>query len=1222
MKTQRLIASSVSLILLFFAGPLSTRSAAPALADAPTELYFSEYIEGSAYSKALEIFNGTGAATNLAAGAYAVQMYFNGSSSPGLTIALTGSVAAGDVYVLAHGSADPAILAQADQTNSAGWFNGNDVVVLRKNGVIIDALGQIGFDPISEWGAGDTSTQDNTLRRKNTICQGDPNATDTFDPALEWDGYPLNTFAGLGSHSVDCSAPPVFLINELDADQTLTDTAEFIELFDGGAGNSSLDGLVLVLYNGNGDVSYAAFDLNGYSTDPNGYFVLCANALNTPGCDLDLTPDTDLIQNGADAAALYSGDIASFPTGTPVSLTNLLDAVVYATDDADDSGLLVLLNPGQPQVNENANGVKDLQSNQRCPDGSGGARNTSAYIQSLPTPGGANDCPIPPVIGECGDPATSIHAIQGSGASSPLSGLQAVVEAVVVGDFQDTASGLGGFFLQEEDAQIDADPSTSEGLFVYDNGLGVDVSPGQVVRALGMATEYYDLTELSGIVTGNLIACPYTGVASPATVTLPVASLGDWERWEGMLVSLPQTLYATDNYNLGRYGEVELSVEGRLYAPTQLAPPGIPALALQDLNNRSRLQLDDGSTVENPLPLPPYLGLDNTLRLGDTLAGLTGVLSYSYGAYEVHPTQAVAFTRVNQRGSPAIPVGVNLKIVTMNLLNYFTTLDTGAAICGPSGGLECRGADTAEEFERQRAKIIAAITHLEPDIAAVLEIENNPSAAIQNLVDGLNAAFGAGAYAYIDTGVIGTDAIKVGLIYKPAAVTPLGAFKILDSTVDPTFLDTKNRPSLAQTFQTPGGKKFTLAVNHFKSKGSDCDDVGDPDTGDGQGNCNLTRTAAANALVNWLATDPTGSADPDFLITGDLNSYALEDPIAAIQAAGFINVAPTFGQTPGAPADYTYVYQGQAGTLDYVLASPSLFAQIPYAFKIPANADEPSALDYNDYNQPGLYNPDFFRYADHDPLMITLSSWEVAQVGDELRIIYEEGGRFSQYAVLHLNDSYFRMISGPDSGWGTSLVLMPAFWSGGVYYHGAPVSVAYQVNHEQLALNLSGAILGLQASIQVTISPPESDRLVAHVSAETSGSVTLDNRPGEAFKPLFLSSMHISDTQWDAGEAFADGASLPIPTQGWLIPPTPPLTASTFGLLGGTSAWKTNAPTLQIEMDLPIQVAGWVTPSLDPNDDNVGLWAASAQVLNAWDYTVTAEKAVWTHELYLPLVIR
>lgn len=168
-------------------------------------LFFSEYIEGTSNNKALEIYNGTGSAVDLAAGGYNIQTFFNGSASAGLTINLTGNVASGDVYVVAHSSANATILAQADQTNGAGWYNGNDAVVLRKGTIILDAIGQIGFNPGTEWGTGLTSTANNTLRRKSSICSGDVNANDVFDPAVEWNGYATDTFDGLGTHTANCT---------------------------------------------------------------------------------------------------------------------------------------------------------------------------------------------------------------------------------------------------------------------------------------------------------------------------------------------------------------------------------------------------------------------------------------------------------------------------------------------------------------------------------------------------------------------------------------------------------------------------------------------------------------------------------------------------------------------------------------------------------------------------------------------------------------------------------------------------------------------------------------------------------------------------------------------------------------------------------------------------------------------------------------------------------
>lgn len=391
----RTINAALAVILLFSALGFMPRTVE---AGTPTELFFSEYIEGSSYSKALEIYNGTGAAVDLAAGAYNIQMYFNGNVAATLTINLTGTVADGDVFVVAGSNAttpaDPAILAQADLVSFDSFFNGDDAVVLRKGTDIIDVIGQIGYDPGSQWGVDLVSTADNTLRRKDTVCQGDPNGSDVFDPALEWDGYELNTFDGLGTHTANCGGTelPIIRINELDSDTPdSTDLLEFVELYDGGFGNTPLDGLVLVFYNGNVDLSYAAYDLDTYSTDANGYFLIGnSGVIPTPS----LTFANGFLQNGQDAVALYTGDATSFPNGTAIILENLIDAIVYDTDDADDPGLLPLLNAGQPQVNEAGALNKDIHSNQRCPNGSGGLRNTDTYVQRTPTPGGENYCPL------------------------------------------------------------------------------------------------------------------------------------------------------------------------------------------------------------------------------------------------------------------------------------------------------------------------------------------------------------------------------------------------------------------------------------------------------------------------------------------------------------------------------------------------------------------------------------------------------------------------------------------------------------------------------------------------------------------------------------------------------------------------------------------------------------------------------------------------------------
>jgi predicted extracellular nuclease len=681
---------------------------------------------------------------------------------------------------------------------------------------------------------------------------------------------------------------------------------------------------------------------------------------------------------GATGAAIPTADLTD---PTPINMSGTAGKVALVTGTATlacNGGstacpaaalarIVDLVGYGNANFFEGAGAAPTLSNTTAALRKDGGAvdtnNNSADFVAGPPNPrnGDVVPPPPPPPFGVCGDGTeTAIHAIQGASFTTPDAGLVRVIEGVVTGDF-DGAGGLGGYFVQEEDADADSDPLTSEGIVVAATSSSV---PGEIVRLRGTVGESFGHTQLSAV--DQSATCGGTAAVSTSSVNLPVASFIGLEQFEGMLTSFGQTLSATETFTLGRFGEVSLSSGGRLYTPTQLVSPGAAAIALQDLNNRNRIQLDDNSNVQNP-PVVPYLGLDDTLRIGDTVAGLTGVLSYGFGLYRIQPTAAVGFTRANPRPAGPPSVGGSLRVAGANVLNYFTTLDAQSGGCGPTGALDCRGANTALEFERQRTKIVAGLKALNADILGLTELENNATdGPIANLVAGLNEATAPGTYAYLPTGPIGTDAIRVGIIYKPAAVTPVGARAVLNSSVDPDFDDTKNRPALAQTFRENGTNDvLTIAVNHLKSKGSDCL-PGDPDTGDGQGNCNLTRTRAANALVEWLATDPTASGSTDYLIVGDLNSYAKEDPIQAIEAAGYTNLVAEF---VGEDA-YSYVFQGQSGTLDYALASESLADRVRGADEYHINADEPVFLDYNtEFNPPTAYKPDGFRTADHDPVL-------------------------------------------------------------------------------------------------------------------------------------------------------------------------------------------------------------------------------------------------------------
>lgn len=172
-------------------------------------LFFSEYVEGSSNNKALEIFNNTGSNVDLGAQDYKVQLYANGSNTGSSPINLTGLVNDGGVFVISNSSAAQAILDVSDQTTGSINYNGNDAIALLRGTEIVDVIGQIGFDPGDEWGTGDVSTQDNTIRRKSSIGIGDADGSDAFDPAEEWNGFALDTFDGLGSHIVNDGPPSI-----------------------------------------------------------------------------------------------------------------------------------------------------------------------------------------------------------------------------------------------------------------------------------------------------------------------------------------------------------------------------------------------------------------------------------------------------------------------------------------------------------------------------------------------------------------------------------------------------------------------------------------------------------------------------------------------------------------------------------------------------------------------------------------------------------------------------------------------------------------------------------------------------------------------------------------------------------------------------------------------------------------------------------------------------
>ena len=565
------------------------------------------------------------------------------------------------------------------------------------------------------------------------------------------------------------------------------------------------------------------------------------------------------------------------------------------------------------------------------------------------------------------DAVTLISEIQGDGAASPLVGKRVNVEAIVT-SLITSNDVVDGFFLQEEKADSDHNASTSEGIYVFcRNDCPEDLSAGDRIRVTGDVAEFNDSTQISAAFGDGAFDTLATGRRLPkaAVEELPAdASTQDpatFEHVEGMRTKIATTLAVSEYFNQARFGQIILTAEERAYQFTQTDEPSVEGYNahLADLATR-QIILDDDSNSQNaatsgpddnePYYYPtPGLSTGNFFRGGDTIDNLTGVFEYSFGAWALRPVTGADYTFDSTNPRPASPpaVGGTLKVASFNVLNYFATIDetssNNVGVCGPSGTQDCRGADSEAERQRQLDKIVAALAEIDADVFGLIEIQNDEGEATEQIVDALNAATAPGTYDFIDTGFIGTDAIKQAFVYKTTTVEPIGDYDLLTSADDAEFDDERNRPALIQTFEESStGERVTVAVNHLKSKGSGCG-AGD-DALDGSGNCDGTRTAAAEALADHLADDPTGTGESDTLIIGDLNSYAKERPITALLDAGYTDLLQQFG---GADA-YTYLFDGQLGTLDYGLANDSLADQVTGAAGWAINADENPLFDYND----------------------------------------------------------------------------------------------------------------------------------------------------------------------------------------------------------------------------------------------------------------------------------
>ncbi len=528
----------------------------------------------------------------------------------------------------------------------------------------------------------------------------------------------------------------------------------------------------------------------------------------------------------------------------------------------------------------------------------------------------------------CRDDPVPLAAAAGQGDAAISEGKQITVAGVVTGAFLGRDA-LNGFFMAAPDGQAPG------ALFVYapalDDAQRERVRPGHLLRVTGTTDRFHGRPQIGYV--DAVYQCGAPGLPEPEPLALPLAE-ADRDRFEGRLVRYSGTLTVIDNYHLGRHGTLDLAPERLIRRRSDDQPA-------------KRLLLDDGSYQAEPDPVPYLDDASGTRRAGDRVHAPTGVLTFAFDRWRLHPVEPPRFTEENPRPQRPDSIAGDVRAAAFNVENYFLTLGE-------------RGAADARELERQRARLQAALEGLDADLLALVELENDAAAA-DDLAERASAALDGPEYRAVTGGETGTDAIKVGFAYRPDRLTLLeGPFRDTASV--------HNRPPQAAVFRPADGEPLLAVVVHFKAK------VGCPDTGDvdrGQGCWNRLRTRQAEALLDFVARKVARTGVDDVLLLGDFNSYAAEDPVRRLGEAAYLNLVadrlPPEGQ-------YSYVFRGGAGTLDYAFATESMAGRVAGATIWHINADEPPVFGFDGRlaGSPAADGP--YRASDHDPLLLGIDA--------------------------------------------------------------------------------------------------------------------------------------------------------------------------------------------------------------------------------------------------------
>ncbi len=765
-----------------------------------------------------------------------------------------------------------------------------------------------------------------------------------------------------------------------DGSTSFADPASGTLVSQGTAVNSTYSGTPLMLmgafWNGSTAANQTAFFDNtsvvvGVAAGPNVSVAAGSNATEGGGngtfiinfsqqTAIPLTLDYSLpVSGNATFTTDYGGTLVSSPT-TGVTPSSLSASNGVITVPAGVTSVTLTVTPVDDVLNEGTEPIAFVIAN---PSNTYVLGNATATINLID------------------NEAVTISSIQGSGTTATAGSF--TVDAIVTGIY--STLNPAGFYIQEEDADNDADVNTSEGIFVVSTA---SVAVGDKVRVSGTVQENGSTPSFNQAVFATAtVTVLSSGNPLPTSVdiSLPVSAIADYEKYEGMLVRFPQTLTVSDNERLGDRGEVKLSANGLVYQPTQVIDPndnpasGTSSTGTSNLaavnaliasNNLRTILLDDG---RGTIPTLPYVNADNTLRIGSTTTNTSGILGFGFSQYRIQPLAATppTFSYAPRPVVPSIAAG-NLKIASFNVLNYFNGNGAGG------GFPTSRGAHSVAEFTRQRDKIINSLSQMNADVVGLIEIENldlnDATPALQDLVNGLNAVMGAGTYSFIDDDLNNdgsqdnnTDQIRCAIIYKSSVVTPVGGALLSNNAVF-------DRPALSQTFNlNTNNLKFNFVVNHFKSKGGSGTGA-DADQGDGQAAFNDRRKQQATQLLNFFTTTVIPASNNRIITVGDYNAYYEEDPMDILRAGGY--------RVLGSATSYSYLFEGQVGSLDHAVVSNSLLGTVLSVEKWNANASEPTYLSYEDAVADGggdvvnpwasTYTVSPWRASDHDAILLFL----------------------------------------------------------------------------------------------------------------------------------------------------------------------------------------------------------------------------------------------------------